>query len=230
MPDHSKESEVSSRRMNHRPRKLHLLRLLPNAWVTTSGPRRQRTLYLSFDDGPHPLHTPPLLDLLAEHGVRATFFLIGRNAEAHPDLARRIVAEGHALGNHSYSHPHFERLALPEQLDEVARTDRILGAFDGQPSHSFRPPRGVLPRPMLLHFMRRRRPIAYWSYDSLDYSRRPAAELVAFAQRDPPHAGDIILMHDDNDIALHVLRVMLPAWKAQGFGFDAMPPDMPAAN
>jgi len=214
--------------MTHRPKKLLLLRLLPNAWVTTHGPRRERTLYLSFDDGPHPVHTPVLLDLLAEHDARATFFMIGAHAERHPELVQRIVEAGHTLGNHSYSHPQFGTLALSAQLAEVDRTDRLLTAADGRQRHSFRPPRGVLPRPMLLHFIRNRRRIAYWSYDSLDYSRLPALELTRFAHDRPPRDGDIILMHDDGDTAQQMLRSLLPAWKDAGYRFEALPPEPPA--
>lgn len=211
--------------MSHRPRKLLLLRLLPNAWVRTSGPGRDRVLYLSFDDGPDPVHTPPLLDLLAEHDAQATFFLIGAHAERHKDLVRRIVEAGHTIGNHSYSHPHFNQLGLAAQLAEVDRTDRLLNAIDQRDRHAFRPPRGVLPRPMLLHFIRNRRRIAYWSYDSLDYSARGVRELVDLAHAEPPRPGDIILMHDDSDTARQMLRTLLPAWKQQGYRFAALPPE-----
>lgn len=204
-----------------------MLRWLPNAWVTTSvppsGAGSLRTLYLSFDDGPHPQHTGPLLDLLARHGARATFFLIGNQIERHPDLVRRIVAAGHALGNHSYSHPQFETLSLAEQLNEIDRTDALLATFDGRARHCFRPPRGVLPLPMLVHLIRRGRRIAYWSYDSLDYGRQPAPELVSVMRRHPPRPGDIILMHDDNTISLQMLQTLIPSWREDGYALEAMP-------
>jgi peptidoglycan/xylan/chitin deacetylase (PgdA/CDA1 family) len=184
-------------------------------------------LHLSFDDGPNPVHTPPLLELLAEHGARATFFLIGRHAEENRVLAQRIVDEGHVLGNHSYSHPHFERLSLQEQLDEVERAEQVLGTIDGRQRHAFRPPRGVLPPQLLLKFIRMRQLVEYWSYDSLDYSRRTAEDLIEQARLHPPRNGDIILMHDDNDVAIDMLRVLIPEWKAMGFALEALPP--PAA-
>lgn len=216
-------SKMSRPRSKHRPRKVRLLRFLPNTWVRTAGPRRERTLYLSFDDGPSPTHTPRLLELLAQHGARATFFLIGSNIERHESLTRSIIDAGHAIANHSYSHPHFEQLSLPEQIAEVDRTNRLLSAIDGQPSHAFRPPRGVLSIPMVWHFIRTRRHIAYWSWDSLDYSERPAEELIKLALRNPPHPGDIILMHDDSGIAFHMLTELLPEWKTLGFSFEALP-------
>ena len=203
--------------MNPRPRRLRVLRFLPNGWLMTSGPTdAARNLYLTFDDGPHPDHTPALLDLLAEHGAKASFFLVGREVERHDALARRIASEGHTLGNHSYSHPRFEALTLDEQLEEIE-------GIDGRPRHAFRPPRGVLTGAMLASLVRRRHRIDYWSYDSLDYSRRPVPELLETIQRHPPRGGDIILMHDDSEHSLTLLRALIPAWIAQGFSLRALP-------
>lgn len=209
--------------MNPRPRRLKILRWIPNAWLTTAGPSAERSLYLTFDDGPHPEHTAPLLDLLAGHGAKATFFLIGQQVERHPQLAARIVEEGHALGNHSFSHPRFETLSLGQQFDEIERTDRLLSAIDGRRRHDFRPPRGVLSLPMLARSIRERRRILYWSYDSLDYSRRPAGELLDVIQRHPLRAGEIVLMHDDSRLSLDLLATLIPQWQAEGFALRALP-------
>lgn len=210
--------------MNPRPRRLRVLRFLPNGWLMTSGPTdAARNLYLTFDDGPHPDHTPALLDLLAEHGAKASFFLVGREVERHDALARRIASQGHTLGNHSYSHPRFEALTLDEQLEEIERTQRLLTGIDGRSRHAFRPPRGVLTGAMLASLVRRRHRIDYWSYDSLDYSRRPVPELLETIQRHPPRGGDIILMHDDSEHSLTLLRALIPAWIAQGFSLRALP-------
>jgi peptidoglycan-N-acetylglucosamine deacetylase len=208
--------------MNPHPRKLQVLRWFPTRWVLTRGVRQRRVLHLTFDDGPHPEHTPALLDLLAAHRARATFFLIGQNAERNPDVVERIVREGHALGNHSWSHPQFDRLDLPAQREEIERTDRMLTGFDGLARHDFRPPRGVMPRPMVLDCIRRGRRIAYWSYDSLDYSQQPAAALIASARKHPPRAGEVLLMHDDSGLSLQVLQAMLPVWAADGFVFEPL--------
>lgn len=209
--------------MNPRPRKMRLLSMLPRRWIVTDAGRAGRALYLTFDDGPHPEHTPALLDLLAEHGAKASFFVIGSHAEAHPALVRRIVDEGHLLGNHSHSHPQFDRISLAEQVAEAERTDRVLAAFDGRGRHLFRPPRGHMSARMFWHFVRRRVPLALWSYDSLDYARPEVDALVAMAGRHPPRAGDLILMHDDHPLSLQWLKAMLPAWKSQGFAFEALP-------
>jgi peptidoglycan/xylan/chitin deacetylase (PgdA/CDA1 family) len=209
--------------MNPRSRKMKLLGLLPRSWVLTRASPARRVLYLTFDDGPHPSHTPALLDLLAQHGARASFFAIGNQAEEHPHLVRRIVDEGHLLGNHSHTHPQFDVLAFPQQVDEVARADDVLASFDGRTRHLFRPPRGEMSLRMLWFQMRRRLPITCWSYDSHDYARYPPGELIAMAQRHPPRPGDVILMHDDAALSHEFLRAMLPMWKEAGYVFEALP-------
>lgn len=209
--------------MNLRPRKSDLLRWLPDRLVVTTGPAAGRRLYLSFDDGPDPAFTPRLLDLLATHDAHASFFLIGERAERHPQLVERLVAAGHMIGNHSYSHPHFTELTRAAQIDEITRTDRILAAFDGYALHRFRPPYGVLPLSLLLLCALRRRNIAYWSVDSLDYQDRPASELARLLRQQPPRAGDIVLMHDDREHTLELLRLVLPQWRAEGFTLAALP-------
>ncbi len=206
-----------------RPRKLRVLRWLPRAWVLTTGDATRPVLHLTFDDGPDPEHTPRMLDLLARHDARATFFLLGQNVERHPQLAARIVAAGHTLGNHSWDHPRVERLTLSQLREQIDRTDALLARFDGQPRHDFRPPRGEMPAGMVLDCIRRGIRIAYWSYDTLDYSHRGPAELAAVARRDPLRAGDVLLMHDDSAHSHGLLDAMLPEWKAQGFALEPLP-------
>jgi peptidoglycan-N-acetylglucosamine deacetylase len=209
--------------MNIKPTKPQLLRLLPDALVLTRGPRNGEDVYLSFDDGPHPEHTPALLDLLEAHGSHASFFLVGRQVERYPELVRRIVAGGHTLGNHSYSHSAFDKLSLREQLEEIDRTDRLLAQFDGHPRHGFRPPRGNVSLSLLLHFACSRRSMVYWSYNSLDYLSPAVGELVQRLRSAAPAAGDIVLLHDDDACAHAALSVVLPDWKLSGRVSRALP-------
>src|ERR1700686_4686702 len=77
---------------------------LPRSWFLVRGPHNRRSVYLTFDDGPHPDHTPRVLDALKCYGAKATFFVTGKNCVLYPDLIRRIVTEGHSIGHHSFSH------------------------------------------------------------------------------------------------------------------------------
>ena len=209
--------------MNLRPGKMQVLGWLPGALVSTRGARADNALYLTFDDGPDGACTPVLLDLLREHQACASFFLVGRNVERHPELVRRMVDEGHRLGNHSYTHPSFDQLSLAQQLKEIDATDRLLAGFDGIREHRFRPPRGVFSLPLALHFAARGRNLTYWSYNSMDYLRRPPAELIDRMREAPPRPGEVILMHDDGDCAIRMLETLLGEWKAAGFRFCALP-------
>lgn len=208
--------------MNWKLKKHDILGLLPKKLLLTRT-RDRAARYLSFDDGPEPAHTPKLLDTLARHGVKASFFLVGEKIEQFPEIVQRIVAEGHMIGNHSYSHWSFRNMTGRKQLDEVYRTDALLRLFDDRPHHRMRPPHGYVGATLLMHFARRKRSLVYWSYDSLDYQDHPVATLIQRLRTNPPAPGDIVLMHDDSDKAAEALDVLLPEWLGEGFRFDALP-------
>jgi peptidoglycan-N-acetylglucosamine deacetylase len=121
---------------------------------TLIAPRRPGELALTFDDGPNPTWTPRLLDLLAGHDVHATFFMVGKFAKAERDLARRVAEAGHVVGNHSWSHPDLSRTRDANVLDELTRTNDLLGEICGKPVRYFRPPFGAR-SPYVLKLARR---------------------------------------------------------------------------
>ncbi len=117
-------------------------------------PRNPGQLALTFDDGPNPVWTPRLLDVLANYGVRATFFLVGSHAVAEPALVRRIVAAGHLIGNHSWSHPNLALSGGRRIQQELIRTSQALEQITAKPVRFFRPPFGAR-RPIVLRIARR---------------------------------------------------------------------------
>src|SRR5437764_976513 len=103
------------------------------------GPRHERSLYLTFDDGPREEHTPRLIEMLEAHGAQATFFLTGFHAERRPEIVSRILHAGHEIANHSYRHMRFASMPLVDQLGEIAQMDDLLRRHDGRAWHWFRP-------------------------------------------------------------------------------------------
>ncbi len=186
--------------------------------VRSRYPGADHALYLTFDDGPDPQHTPAVLELLQRHDAKAVFFLIGSNAERHPELVRSIVEAGHHVGNHSMTHPWFNRIAAAAQRLEISAADRVLERFDGQALHPFRPPHGRATLDSVLEMRRRGQTMLLWSYDSRDFMLG-GAELTERLRTAPLRAGDVLLFHDDGAAAVQALETLLPIWKRAGFRF-----------
>jgi peptidoglycan-N-acetylglucosamine deacetylase len=143
-----------------------------------TAPPRPGEIALTFDDGPNPAWTPQLLDTLAQHNVRATFFLLGGFAQGEPDLVRRIAAAGHLLGNHSWSHPDLSRTSSAQIREELRRTSETLAQIAGAPIRFFRPPFGAR-RPAVFRIARELElsPVL-WNAMTRDWSD-PSAERIA---------------------------------------------------
>ncbi len=141
-------------------------------------PCRPGELALTFDDGPNPAWTPRLLEILAGHDVRATFFLVGGFAQAEPALVRRVVEAGHLIGNHSWSHPNLALTAPRRVREELTRTSQTLERITGAPVKFFRPPFGAR-RPDVLCAARALGMVpVLWNAMTSDWSE-PSAEVIA---------------------------------------------------
>jgi peptidoglycan-N-acetylglucosamine deacetylase len=191
--------------------------------VSTRGPAAHASVYLTFDDGPHPDHTPALLDVLATHGAKGAFFLIGKAVQQHPEVVHRLLAEGHAIGNHSMTHPQMRTLSAAAQWAEVQQADAVLQPFDDQARHAFRPPNGRVTPALLAASLWRRQPLVLWTLDSFDY-KLPPADVVAHLQTHAPTPGDVILFHDDGPCAAQALTLLLPLWRQAGLRFPVLAP------
>lgn len=158
-----------------------------------SGDPQSPAVCLTFDDGPGD-STPLILDTLKRLGVRATFFLLGENVERHPELARRIVEEGHEIGNHSFSHPYFCWKMPGRILWEVRRAQEVIEAATGRRPTLFRPPYGIRWFGLSSILARLRLSAVMWSVSSVDW-RFPAPRIVQRVIR-KTRAGSIVLLHD----------------------------------
>jgi peptidoglycan-N-acetylglucosamine deacetylase len=164
------------------------------------GPRDHARVALTFDDGPDPEVTPCILDALADIGARATFFVIGRNLDRNHRIAQRIVAEGHELGNHSWTHSHLQNFySARRHACDIDRAQALIWQIAGDVSPAlYRPPVGLKSPALARTAHARSLTIVAWSVhsrDTLSHSAPATAERVLARVR----AGDIVLMHDGHD-------------------------------
>jgi peptidoglycan/xylan/chitin deacetylase (PgdA/CDA1 family) len=182
-------------------------------------PRDRKVVALTFDDGPDPVRTPALLDVLAEQRAPATFFLLGDAAELHPEVVHRIAREGHELGNHTYCHRYLPLARSRSVERELAQTDRAIARAAGQVPRVARPPWGGRAPWTVRAFARLAKRLVLWDVNSYDWKGKPAAEVVArvLARTRP---GSIILMHearDGGEVTIEAVRQLIPALRARGF-------------
>ena len=149
---------------------------------------------LTFDDGPHPSTTMPLLEALHAGGARATFFIWGEHAEANPDLLRAIRSAGMWIANHTYTHPRLPEIGELAAFTEISRTQQTIQRITGLTPTLFRPPFGDTNARIRSTAARLGLTEVLWEVDTLDWDGASTAEIVAAAATVPP--GGIILMHD----------------------------------
>ena len=122
---------------------LHTLSLAENSPIW-KGPSDKKQIALTFDDGPTPEQTIPVLNILDNYAVKATFFVVGKKAETYPDIILRLSQQRHDIGNHTYSHPNLTQLSYHDIKEELVKTNRILERIIQKPVQYFRPPGGKL--------------------------------------------------------------------------------------
>lgn len=182
-------------------------------------PMSRPIVALTFDDGPHPDLTPKLLDILRDNGVRATFYVIGRNVAAYPDIARRIVAEGHEIANHSYNHPALTSLGSARLNQEIAGTSEAILRATGRRPVNMRPPYGAINDRVRQAITRDHGlDVILWSCDPLDW-KRPGAAVVRQRLVDGATPGGILLAHDIHPGTIEAVPGVISDLKAKGYGF-----------
>jgi peptidoglycan/xylan/chitin deacetylase (PgdA/CDA1 family) len=174
---------------------------------------------MTFDDGPHATLTPKLLDILKARNIKATFFVIGKNAAEYPDILKRISAEGHEIANHSWSHPDLAKLPQDTMRSEISRTQDAITNTIARPVTLLRPPYGALSAAQrhYVHDSYGYR-IILWDVDPLDW-RRPGAAVVSERILKGVKPGSIILSHDIHPGTIEAMPATLDALLARGFQF-----------
>jgi peptidoglycan-N-acetylglucosamine deacetylase len=179
----------------------------------------QPYIAMTFDDGPSSANTPRLLEILKQRNIKATFFLIGQNAAANPDIVRRILADGHEIGNHSWTHPQLSKLSDDRVTTEINKTQDAIKDASGFTPTILRPPYGAITA-------RQREwienqfglSIILWSVDPFDW-KRPGVSVITQRILDQVRPGAIILSHDIHKQTVDAMPATLDALIAKGYKF-----------
>ncbi|HHY36840.1 MAG TPA: polysaccharide deacetylase family protein [Firmicutes bacterium] len=154
---------------------------------------------LTFDDGPDPLYTPLILDILMDYDVKASFFLIGRHVEQYPEIARRIVNEGHDIGSHTYSHRNLVSLGYQKTKEEIKKAEEAILEATGLRPYLFRPPRGLYSASARELLREEQYTIVLWSLSTRDWAELSVRDMVGNVLK-KVKPGDIILFHDSGNL------------------------------
>ncbi|MEV0797712.1 polysaccharide deacetylase family protein [Kribbella sp. NPDC050281] len=175
----------------------------------------KKVVFLSFDDGPDPLWTPRILQILAKHGAHATFFELGSMQAAHPGLREQVLAAGNTIGSHSITHPQLTALPAAKRRHEI---------FDGPKSTCYRPPFGASNPKVRADIKAAGMIQVLWDVDPRDWAR-PGTNTIVHNILNHAHRRNIILLHDgggDRSQTAAALDKVLPILKSQGYTFPAM--------
>lgn len=188
-------------------------------------------LALTFDDGPDSIYTPQILDILKEKNVKATFFLIGKRIKHYPKIAQRIAREGHAIGNHTYTHlflPHGDLANIKEQIEN---TQHLIDSICGKSVKIFRPPWGEIDKTQVTEIQKLGYRIVLWDIDSRDYDTLNTPHSIIQQVVSKRNKNKIILMHSSDysneensrEPTVIALPKIINDLHNQGFYFETIP-------
>jgi peptidoglycan-N-acetylglucosamine deacetylase len=179
----------------------------------------QPYIAMTFDDGPSAENTPRLLDILKQRGIKATFFLIGENAQANPDLVKRMLAEGHEVGNHTWTHPQLSKLSDDKVKSEISRTQEAISAASGYTPTILRPPYGAITQRQKEWIEKDLKlNVIIWSVDPFDW-KRPGPAVVTSRILAGAEPGAIVLSHDIHRQTVEAMPATLDALMHKGYKF-----------
>ncbi|UOQ49742.1 polysaccharide deacetylase family protein [Gracilibacillus caseinilyticus] len=188
----------------------------------------EKIIALTFDDGPDQRYTPEILDILKKNQVKATFFLVGTRVEKHVEIAKRIVSEGHAIGNHTFWHPNLAESDIQKMQWEIRKTSTQILHATGQETSWFRAPYGALNEKQVLTLGNLGYKGIGWSLDTEDW-RSPGESAITNQVINHVHPGAIILMHSaghwtqDLSGTVDSVSKLIPTLKKHGYQFVTIP-------
>jgi peptidoglycan/xylan/chitin deacetylase (PgdA/CDA1 family) len=177
------------------------------ATMTASVVADYKTVAITFDDGPYGTSTQQVLSILKQEKVPATFFLIGQNVAKFPQQAQDIVAAGNEIGNHTYTHSNLATLQTPQALVDIARAQAMIASTTGIHSTLFRPPYGVLPKPLGIRLRKEGYKIVMWNNDPQDWNAASStSQLIISRVLSHKKRHIVLLLHDGRDTKLNYPR------------------------
>lgn len=174
--------------------------------------RGRKAVALTFDDGPNPNTTPIALELLKKYNAKGTFFMVGKAVAGNEEIIKQVVAEGHQIGNHSWSHPLLTKISLEQAKSQINDTTEALKKASGQDVHIMRPPYGGINATIQAAVDQS---FILWDVDTLDWKNRNTASIMKEVRKARP--GSIILMHDVHQTSINALPTVLQYLTKQGF-------------
>ncbi len=182
-----------------------------------------RKIYLTFDDGPHPLYTAQIIEILRQEKVKATFFLVGREINKYSNIARLIVDSGHSIGYHSCNHKRLSSVKLSELKQEInIMNNSLFLDFVNYKIKLFRPPYGEISLLKLFFFWLKNKKIVIWTIDSMDSFLTKGTEVIREFDKHNLNGGEIVLFHDDAGIAVKALPGIIDNIRNRGFKFGVL--------
>jgi peptidoglycan/xylan/chitin deacetylase (PgdA/CDA1 family) len=195
--------------------------------VVHSVPTNEKVVALTYDDGPHPVYTRQILDILDKYHVKATFFMIGRLMEQYPDIVNDVLKRGHVIANHTYTHPgNIESDTSAQVIRELEQCEQVIERMTGRRANFFRPPRGLIDSTVFSIAQDEGYQTILWTV-SADHHDAPTPELMAQRVLKLNRPGGIILAHDGTfptrwkDVAATPL--IIEGLKKQGYRFVTIP-------
>lgn len=181
----------------------------------------EKIVALTFDDGPHPTETAKIIELLDSYGAKATFFVVGQNAELYPDALRMAAASGHEIANHTYSHLSLSKCSSDKIKSEISRAEDAIFSVSGARPRLFRPPEGAISGSIISASREMGYDVVLWNINTRDWAHRGTEEIVGNIKKNIA-PGSIILFHDYIGGERHtrdVLSVILPYLSSLGYKF-----------
>ena len=190
-----------------------------NKYLMFKGRPKDKTIALTFDDGPCKNNTEQVLNILKMGKIVATFFLVGQEAERYPEITRKICEHGHEIGIHSFTHADFSKLSFTDIKAEIEKTRLVIKKITGKTVNIFRSPEGKIGFKLLLYSLLNRIRLVQWSADISDSFVSSSEEVMSRFDKLPLQKGDIILLHDDSEHTVNALPGIISRIKDNGFAF-----------